>query len=252
MSTYRIAVCNKKNDKHYKNQEILWESLVNRNRNPIRTTETVAEYAKLSKAKKGELKDQGGFVGGWLKDGIRKNGYVTFRCLGTLDADTIACGVDFLSLVQKALEGFTYFIYSTHSHTKENQRYRIVFPFSREVTEEEYPAVMRMVAKQIGMDFFDDSTYQANRMMYWSSCPSNGDFYFFDALGDSLNPDLYLSKYSDWHDVSQWPLSSRVSELVTASCTKQQDPLTKEGIVGAFCRTYPITTAIEKFLSDVY
>lgn len=33
---------------------------------------------------------------------------------------------------------------------------------------------------------------------------------------------------------------------------KQGDPLTKKGIVGAFCRTYTITQAIAKFLPDVY
>ena len=33
---------------------------------------------------------------------------------------------------------------------------------------------------------------------------------------------------------------------------KQEDPLTKENIVGTFCRTYSIQEAIEKFLPDTY
>ena len=33
---------------------------------------------------------------------------------------------------------------------------------------------------------------------------------------------------------------------------KQADPLSKEGIVGAFCRTYSIEEAIRIFLPDVY
>jgi hypothetical protein len=33
---------------------------------------------------------------------------------------------------------------------------------------------------------------------------------------------------------------------------KQADPLTKPGTVGAFCRTYGVTEAIETFLQDVY
>ena len=36
------------------------------------------------------------------------------------------------------------------------------------------------------------------------------------------------------------------------SAKQQADPLTKTGVVGAFCRTYPIREAIEKFLPDVY
>ena len=36
------------------------------------------------------------------------------------------------------------------------------------------------------------------------------------------------------------------------SAKQQADPLTKTGVVGAFCRTYSIREAIEKFLPDVY
>lgn len=252
MEPIKISVCNRKTDARYRNQEMTWEDLCNRNRNPIRTTETAQEYPKLAKSRRDELKDHGGFVGGFLKEGRRKNGNVAFRTLGTLDADSIPQGVDFLSIARMVLTGLQYFIYSTHSHRPENQRFRIVILFSRQVSEEEYPAVMRMVAHDIGMDFFDDSTYQANRMMYWASCPSNGFFIFEEHKGEPLDPDKYLSRYADWKDVSQWPTSSRVSEAIKAATVKQQDPLTKEGIVGAFCRTYSITQAIETFLSDIY
>ena len=33
----------------------------------------------------------------------------------------------------------------------------------------EYPAVARKVAQEIGMDMFDDTTYQPHRLMYWPS-----------------------------------------------------------------------------------
>ena len=36
------------------------------------------------------------------------------------------------------------------------------------------------------------------------------------------------------------------------SAKQQADPLAKTGVVGAFCRAYPIREAIEKFLPDVY
>lgn len=249
----KIAVCNRKTDKKYKNLEMSWEDIKTRNSNPIRTTETVDEYPKLSKARRDAAKDQGGFVGGWLKDGIRKNGHITCRTLGTLDADHIPKGEDFTKIVASSLSDHTYFIYSTHSHTPENQRYRIVFPFSRKVQEDEYPALMRLIAKEIGMDYFDDSTYQANRMMYWSSCPSNADFFFTDHLGTLINPDTYLEKYQDWRDVTQWPTSSRQSEVITTSMNQQKDPLSKEGIIGAFCRAYhPIDKVISTYLSDMY
>lgn len=174
----KISVCSRKTDKIYINQGSDWPDIEERCSKPIRTPETAEEYPKLPKARRDMLKDVGGFVGGWLKDGIRKNGNVICRQIGTLDADHIAAGENFPSKVKSVLDGVTYFIYSTHSHTAEKPRYRVIILFLREVSEDEYPAVMRMVAKQIGIDYFDDSTYQANRMMFWPSCPSDGDFVF--------------------------------------------------------------------------
>ena len=248
----KIAVCNRKTDKKYKNQEQTWSFLKERSRTPVRTTETAEEYPKLSKQRRDDAKDHGGFLGGWLKDGIRKNGNVISRRIGALDADCIPTGTDFPALAEVALPGTEYFLYSTHSHTPETPRYRLIILFGREVSEDEYPALMRMIAKQIGMDYFDDTTYQANRMMYWSSCPSNGEFVFRENHGKPLDPDKYLAMYADWRDVSQWSVSSRQSEVVKREIGRQQDPLGKSGVVGAFCRAYPIEDAIAEFLPDIY
>lgn len=248
----KISVCNQKTDKKYKNQERPWSYLKERNCNPVRTSETAEEYPKLSKPQRDAAKDHGGFVGGWLKEGVRRNGNVLCRTIGVLDADKIPEGVDFPTQLNQALGGIDYFIYSTHSHTPAAPRYRVAIRLGREVTEDEYPALMRMVAKEIGMDFFDDTTYQANRMMYWSSCPSNGEFVFAEHAGKPLDPDSYLARYQDWRDVTQWPVSSRESEAKRREVREQQDPLAKAGVVGVFCRTYSVEEAMATFLPDIY
>jgi len=248
----KISVCNRKTDTRFKNQEWRWADIVKRNRTPVRTSETVQEYPKLPKSRRDELKDVGGFVGGWLKGGIRKNGNVISRTLGALDADHIKDPAAFLAQTDSLLKGARYFLYSTHSHTSEAHRYRLIIQFSREVSADEYPALMRMIAKLIGIDAFDDTTYQANRLMFWSSCPSNGEFVIIEKDGEALDPDAYLAMYADWRDVTQWPTSSRQSEVIRHSLKQQQDPLTKSGIVGAFCRAYTIEDAIESFLQEVY
>ena len=143
-------------------------------------------------------------------------------------------------------------VYSTHKHTPEAPRLRLIFPLKRDVSEEEYPALARKVAQEIGMDLFDDTTYQPHRLMYWPSTSSNGEYVFRVMDGDILDPDAYLGLYDDWRDVSTWPVSSRESEAVKKAAKQQADPLAKTGAVGAFCRTYPIREAIEKFLPDVY
>ena len=249
----KVSLCNRRTNSRYKNLERPWEWLKDRNRNPIRTTETAEEYPKLSKAERDALKDQGGFVGGWLREGVRKNGNVICRSVGALDADHIPAEVNFPALVRSKLCGIDWFLYSTHRHTPAAPRFRLVILFDREVSEEEYPALMRQVARDLGMDYFDDSTYQANRMMYWASCPSNGDFVFDESVGAPLPVNRYLGRYENWRDTTQWPVSSRESEVVQKTAERQEDPLNKEGLVGVFCRTFfPVQTALEKFLPEVY
>ena len=143
-------------------------------------------------------------------------------------------------------------IYSTHKHTPEAPRLRLIMPLTRDVSEDEYPAVARKVAQEIGMDMFDDTTYQPHRLMYWPSTSSNGEYIYRVMDGDIVDPDYYLGLYDDWRDVSTWPVSSRESEAVKKTASQQADPLTKDGVVGAFCRTYSIRDAIDKFLKDVY
>lgn len=129
---------------------------------------------------------------------------------------------------------------------------RLIIPMSREISEEEYPAIGRIVAKEIGIDMFDDTTYQPQRLMYWSSVSMNGEFVFKELEENILNPDDYLAMYDDWHDISTHPTSSRQSSAIKKDAKTQADPLEKAGIVGAFCRTYGIRDAIDTFLKDVY
>ena len=245
----KIAVGNSRMDKKWKNRDISWEDLCQRVSSTIRTTETVEEYRKLKKGAQDNIKDVGGFVGGQLREGRRKNGMVLCRSMLTLDMDYGEPGIwDEIDL----LYDFRCCVYSTHKHTPEHPRLRIIIPLARDITENEYPAVARMVAKEIGIDLFDDTTYEACRLMYWPSTSANGEFFYKTKDGPLLDPDAYLTKYADWHDASIWPVSSRQSEAVRRSITQQADPLEKPGIVGAFCRAYTIEEAIETFLSDVY
>ena len=245
----KIAVGNSRMDKKWKNRDIPWEDFCSKVAVTIRTTETVEEYRRLKKGSQDSIKDVGGFVGGHLREGRRKNGTVLCRSMLTLDMD-----YGEPDIWERLSSDFAYrfCVYSTHKHTPEHPRLRLIVPLLREITEEEYPAVSRMVAKEIGIDFFDDTTYEACRLMYWPSTSQNGEFFFKARDGGLLNPDEYLSRYDDWRDASTWPVSSRQSEAVRRSITEQADPLTKPGVVGAFCRAFSIEDAIADFLQEVY
>ena len=72
------------------------------------------------------------------------------------------------------------------------------------------------------------------------------------STGKTVNPDEVLARYDDWHDVSSWPVSARQDALVKKQIKKQEDPLAKRGVIGAFNRSYSITEAIDRFIPDVY
>lgn len=245
----KIAYGNSRMEKRWKNNDISWDDFCKRVSTTQTTTETVEEYRKMTKPQQDAVKDVGGFVGGHLRGGRRKTGTVLCRSMLTLDMDHGTPDIlDELSL----LNSHELCVYSTHKHTPEAPRLRLIFPLKRDVSEEEYPALARKVAQEIGMDLFDDTTYQPHRLMYWPSTSRNGEYVYQVMDGDILDPDAYLGMYDDWRDVSTWPVSSRESEAVKKAAKQQADPLAKIGAVGAFCRTYPIREAIEKFLPDVY
>ena len=245
----QIAIGNSRMEKRWNNVEMELGEFIERISHTIRTAETVEQYMKMTKAKQDAIKDVGGYVGGKLKGGRRKKDCVEYRTMIVEDMDHAVPGV--IEQIEM-LYNYRCLIYSTHKHTPENPRYRLAIPLSRPVSPDEYVAVARKVAEDIGIEMFDDTTYEPSRLMYWPSTSADGEFIFRDIEGEPLNPDDVLSRYKDWRDSSEWPVSSRQQNIVQREMRKQVDPLTKDGVIGAFCRTYTIEDAIAAFLSDVY
>ena len=214
-----------------------------------RTSETVEQYRKMNKAQQDSIKDVGGFVLGTLKDGRRKKETVLTRSGLTLDMDYGT--PDIMDEIEMFFD-FHCMIYSTHKHTPEKPRLRLIIPLAREVTPDEYGAVARKVAEEIGIELFDDTTYEPSRLMYWPSTSADGEFVFREIEGKALDPDAVLAKYKDWRNTAEWPVSKRQQTIVQRNIQKQANPLEKPGIVGAFCRTYSIRDAIDTFLQDTY
>lgn len=244
-----VSTGNSRMDKRWNGSEMEYGEFKERIARTIRTSETVSQYRKLGKAKQDDIKDVGGFVMGRLKDGRRKKDCVISRSAVTLDMDH---GTADIIAEMEMFFDMKMLIYSTHKHTPEAPRLRLIIPLTREVTPDEYGAVSRMMAKDIGIELFDDSTYEPSRLMYWPSTSSDGEFVFRELEGSVADPDVILSRYKDWKDVSSWPVSNRQSAIVERSMKKQADPLSKDGLIGAFNRTYTVTEAVETFLSDVY
>jgi putative DNA primase/helicase len=250
MRDLAIAYGNSRQAKTWTNKTTTFDDLKARLKTPIRTTETVEEYSKMAKSARDAAKDHGGFVGGSLIGGRRKIDTVEKRSMVALDGDRIT--PEFLDNYEN-LCPYTSALYTTHSSTPDNPRVRLVFPLTRDVAPEEYVAVARYLAQSLNIEYFDECSYQPNQLMYWPSCPSNGTFVYKETDGGWLDPDVILSAHPEWQDPTRLPTSSRESKANTTQQKKVQDPLTKSGVVGLFNRTYyPITKALETFLSDVY
>lgn len=235
--------------KVWSNKVITFDDLCDRLKSTVRTPETMEEYPRLTKKERDRIKDKGGFVGGWLKAGRRKGDSVDCRSMLTLDGDKVS--PDFIAEYD-AQHKYASCLYTTHGNTPLAPRVRIIIPLTRDVQPDEYAAISRFVAAEIGIDGFDECSFRAHQLMYWPTTPSNGEYISKRCEGDWLDPDTYLAAHPRWRDCSLLPTSSRESAVVHREAKQQADPLAKPGAIGAFCRTYSISEAIEKFLSDVY
>ena len=244
-----LAIGMSSKSKLWKNKKYQWSDLVKQLSEARKTTETFKEYINASKDDQSKIKDVGGFVGGYLRNGRRKPENVVHRQLLTLDIDFAHGNFwgDFTMLFDCAAV-----LHGTHKFSIESPRYRLLIPLSREVSPDEYVAVSRKVAGDLNIELFDNTTFEPNRLMYWPSSPKDIDYYFQSQEGNWLNPDEILKTYIDWKDSSLWPTADKQFQKVKANFEKQQDPEEKKGIVGAFCRTFKISEAIEKYLSDCY
>lgn len=158
-----IATCSSRMEKKYRTESLDWASFCARCNNPSRGQETMEDYLQLPKDEQTKRKDVGGFVGGTLQDGVRKKSHVLSRRMLTLDMDDAT--PDIWNQI-KAQFDFCCLVYSTRKHTPDKPRLRLVVLLARDVTPEEYEAVSRKLAELIGMEVFDPTTFQPERLMF--------------------------------------------------------------------------------------
>ena len=242
----QIAIGTSRHAKKWQNKTMPLSDFLRRLDDAPRTAESIAEYQAMAKAQQDDIKDVGGFVGGLLKGGRRTKESVQSRSIMTLDADYPKA--DFLDQVANLLGGVAHTIYSTHKHTTDSPRYRLIVYPDRQMTTDEYQAAMRATAYRIGIDQFDDSTYDVNRLMYWPSVSSDGDYYVDHNDAPALSVDKVLAQYGPndaWKDVGLWETSSRENGSLRRKLKRQQNPMEKNGVVGAWCRMVSIRDAID-------
>lgn len=249
-----ISTAPNRQSKNWRNIEMTWDAFAQRCREPARTNESHAEYLAMSRDEQTRIKDVGGFVGGSLIGNQRRNGCINTRSLITLDID-FGEGFDFDAFA--ADTDLTCLAYSTHKHSAETPRYRLIVLPNRDILPQEYEPVARMLAnKYVGMQYLDHTTFDATRMMFWGSCSKDAEYFFKQHDGVPADVDALLREYTNWRNEAEWPRCIEEQRQRQGDTPHAdgfpEDPLTKNGIVGDFCRAYTISEAIDTFLSGCY
>ena len=211
-------------------------------------------YVALPKPQQDGLKDVGAFIAGELKNGRRRRNCILSRNAVVLDADNLPTGGtdDFV----RAVVGLNVCccIYSTAKHSPATPRLRVVIPLGSDIPAEQYPLVVRLLCQRIQpeMSWFDPTTAEAGRIMYYPAhCQDVAPAYYVQDGGGLLDATALMAQIPDWRDVSAWPVFPREQAPARLAAT-QQDPETKAGVIGAFCRVYNVPAAMDRFLPGIY
>lgn len=232
-------------------------------KNVIRTKETVLEYQEGDRDFRLKCKDKGGFIAGASVNNRRNAASMVSRNMITLDMDY--CPKNIIHILEKKQEektlNFPFFIYSTHSHTPEKPRLRLIVPLKEKILAELYEPVARAIASNVGMEYFDATTFQTNRIMYFPSVSIDGDYLCkeFKLLGkdkkDPLDANVMLDQYMDYRNIAEFQKPHYIEGLKVSRIEKgnmRDSTKTKYRIVNAFNIEYSIIEAIDTFLGDVY
>ena len=252
MRKYRISVGGSRFAQFWAEREVSWDDLITRMQVPERGVELQQDYLKLNKSQQDDLKDVGGFVAGTLQNGKRSSQTVLGRDIVTLDLDAIPPNETENVIARIATLGCAYLIYSTRKHSPRTPRLRVLIPLDRTATADEYEPAARKLAELIGIGLCDPTTFQASRLMYWPSVSADAEYVFRYGGEWEASLDSVLAMYANWRDVATWPIVPGEESKVDKLRKHQEDPTQKKGLVGMFCRTYDIYSAMDIFLPGIY
>ncbi|PEP93142.1 VapE domain-containing protein, partial [Bacillus toyonensis] len=201
------------------NQKITYGEFLNRMIEPTIT------------GKKGKA---GGFIGGYVKNS-RNNENVKSRSMVTIDIDEVPQGIH----VWENIAGFTNFavaMYSTHNHTKDDPRYRIIIPLLDDIEPEHYKEVTQYIVGIFQVEI-DETSYEFARHMHYPTCSDIDNYEFY---------------YQDLPFFDASFITKQKEEIQTFKKNEKADPRKKQNWIGAWTNIYAVTDVLNHFLSDTY
>ena len=243
------------------NYEAPWSRLCKMLSEPKATSEKFIEYQRAPDKVRAKLKNANGYwIGAHCETGRRKTNSIRERDVVCFDIDNgdLWPGdlIQALKTRKTAISEFEFFVHSSRSHTLVKPKLRLVFLLSKPVSAERYSAFVRILAHRLDpkMATVDPVSFRLAQMMFRPTISADmaDHFIAFRNSGKLVDPDAILESWPHpWTDYSKLPRGEHEKTLRQIA-EKAENPLMKGGLVGAFCRTYSVPEAIEKFLPGVF
>lgn len=234
-----------------------WRSFSAMFATPTRTAEKFRDYLALGDKDQLALKATDGFIYRTQVEGKKRN-----RSSGKR-SDLISLDFDYATpdFFQKVLRGevaghLEWTLHTSRRHTPEKPRFRIWIPLKRPLENDIYDPAARIAALLFDpeFEFVDRVSFRPAQMMFKPTCSKDAEYIHHESHGELLDWQAELDTFElvrgDWRDLSNLPRCA--GEMLREVAKKAEDPTTKKGIVGDFCRAYDVPAAIDKFLPDIY
>jgi hypothetical protein len=162
----------------------------------------------------------------------------------TFDFDHVS--IDTWGDVIYAWHDLSFVMYTTFSHRPDAPRFRVFMPLSRPAVYDEFQAVARKLAADVGIERVARESFVPAQMMYCPARPLGGTFHSHVNDGGWLDVDVVLGEYEDWTDASSWPrrADADTGHLGSGERIGAEE---KPGIIGEFNRAFTISQAFERF-----
>lgn len=240
-----------------KNETNSWEGFCKMLAKPVVTSERQREYNKMTDKEQAALKGTNGWI---FRAPIEGN--VRNRS-SSLPGDMITLDFDYLTpeFLEELISGkicgqWEWVFHTSRRHTPEKPRGRLFLPLNAAIPPDMYGAASRIIGQKFDptMAHVDKVSFRVAQMMYLPTCSKDGEFIHYRNEGELCDWAAELDEFEvlvgDWHNLKLLPITP--GEMLRETSEKAEDPTTKQGPVGDFCRAYDVPAAIDKFLSDKY
>ena len=219
---------------------------------PHVTTEKFRQFKNASFKKKQQLKSSAGwFIRCGIDGKVRNRASVKASNLITYDIDDVPAEMMDALLKEEIIPGIGLIAHTTRSHTPESPRLRLAIPLIEPLPADDYNRVSRIVALLIDdkLAHVDPVSFRPAQMMFLPSVSSDmlKHYVYYTQGGDALDWKAEVEAWEllngDSQDVRNLPKAGSEPDLRDVA-SEAEDPLTKKGPVGDFCRAWGITALI--------